>query len=338
MNVVAIVLAVVGAFSYNESPLSAVQMLWINMIMDSLASLALATELPTPALLDRAPYGRRRSVLSGVLLFNVAGHSIYQICVLLAVLLRPDLIPTATPVPFEPRSGSLHWSVFFNVFVWLQVFNELNARKLQTVKRLRAGPAEWMVLRGLLSNSMFVAVMVFTVVLQVVIVQFGGASVNLVAGGLPRDLWAFCVAVGAFSLVWQFVVNLAILAFLPDEAARAKDADAADVGLLPSAVATAFSSGASTGSSRRSASEASVMAELGEPETACSREAKRNWGTVRHRLRYGRVYARAFGMPLGKAVELRKRGSVTLPTRKESELLHQAARNFSRELASASSQ
>lgn len=55
VNVVAITLAVIGAFTYNESPLSAVQMLWVNMIMDSLASLALATELPTKELLDRMP-------------------------------------------------------------------------------------------------------------------------------------------------------------------------------------------------------------------------------------------------------------------------------------------
>jgi P-type Ca2+ transporter type 2B len=55
VNVVAITLAVVGAFTFNESPLSAVQMLWVNMIMDSLASLALATEQPTKDLLDRMP-------------------------------------------------------------------------------------------------------------------------------------------------------------------------------------------------------------------------------------------------------------------------------------------
>lgn len=63
VNVVAITLAVVGAFTYNESPLSAVQMLWVNMIMDSLASLALATEQPTKELLDRMPVSCRLGIV-----------------------------------------------------------------------------------------------------------------------------------------------------------------------------------------------------------------------------------------------------------------------------------
>ena len=58
INAVAITVATIGAFVYTQSPLSAVQMLWVNMIMDSLASLALATEKPSEALLDREPYGQ----------------------------------------------------------------------------------------------------------------------------------------------------------------------------------------------------------------------------------------------------------------------------------------
>jgi P-type Ca2+ transporter type 2B len=55
VNVVAVLTAVIGAFALSESPLTAVQLLWINLIMDSFASLALATEPPTDALLDRKP-------------------------------------------------------------------------------------------------------------------------------------------------------------------------------------------------------------------------------------------------------------------------------------------
>ena len=50
VNVVACVMATLGAIFYNESPLKTVQMLWVNLIMDSLASLALATEPPDPKL------------------------------------------------------------------------------------------------------------------------------------------------------------------------------------------------------------------------------------------------------------------------------------------------
>uniref|UniRef100_A0AC34R9N1 Cation-transporting P-type ATPase C-terminal domain-containing protein n=1 Tax=Panagrolaimus sp. JU765 TaxID=591449 RepID=A0AC34R9N1_9BILA len=57
VNVVAVTIAFVGACAINDSPLRAVQMLWVNLIMDTLASLALATEMPTEDLLKRKPYG-----------------------------------------------------------------------------------------------------------------------------------------------------------------------------------------------------------------------------------------------------------------------------------------
>ncbi|VDM55782.1 unnamed protein product [Angiostrongylus costaricensis] len=58
VNIVAVLTAFVGAVTVSDSPLKAVHMLWINLIMDTLASLALATEVPTDDLLNRKPYGR----------------------------------------------------------------------------------------------------------------------------------------------------------------------------------------------------------------------------------------------------------------------------------------
>eukprot|EP00957_Ditylum_brightwellii_P194570 14820247-Ditylum_brightwellii.AAC.1 len=112
-------------------------MLWVNMIMDSLASLALATELPTKELLDRMPYGRRRPVISKVMQANIIGHSLYQIGVLLWLLFAPQTIPFLDPpITHDPTQGSVHWSVFFNVFVLLQLFNEFNSRRLPTIEKL----------------------------------------------------------------------------------------------------------------------------------------------------------------------------------------------------------
>ena len=74
-------MAVVGAFRYQESPIAAVQMLWINLIMDSLASLALATEPPDDALLDRPPVNRSDSIISEQMWYNMVGHAVYQVIV-----------------------------------------------------------------------------------------------------------------------------------------------------------------------------------------------------------------------------------------------------------------
>lgn len=61
-------------------------MLWVNLIMDTLASLALATELPTENLLERKPYGRTKSLISRTMVKNIVGHATFQLTVLFAIL------------------------------------------------------------------------------------------------------------------------------------------------------------------------------------------------------------------------------------------------------------
>lgn len=58
VNIVAVVITLVGAAVIKQDILKPIQMLWINLIMDTLASLALATEPPTDELLDRKPHSR----------------------------------------------------------------------------------------------------------------------------------------------------------------------------------------------------------------------------------------------------------------------------------------
>ena len=69
-----------------DSPLKAIQMLWVNLIMDTLASLALATELPTKEMLKRKPYGRTKPLISRTMMKNIIGHAIYQLTVIFTIL------------------------------------------------------------------------------------------------------------------------------------------------------------------------------------------------------------------------------------------------------------
>ena len=71
---------------WQDSPLKAIQMLWVNLIMDTLASLALATELPTEELLERKPYGRTKPLISRTMMKNIIAHAAYQLFVILALL------------------------------------------------------------------------------------------------------------------------------------------------------------------------------------------------------------------------------------------------------------
>jgi Ca2+ transporting ATPase len=100
VNIVAISVAVVGAFAFTASPLGAVQLLWVNLIMDTLASLALATEPPDRVLLDRAPYGRKRNMISYVMKANMLGQSIYQMIVVFVCLFAGHLFIPCNHDPY----------------------------------------------------------------------------------------------------------------------------------------------------------------------------------------------------------------------------------------------
>ncbi|KAI4562881.1 hypothetical protein MJT46_010490 [Ovis ammon polii x Ovis aries] len=82
VNVVAVIVAFTGACITQDSPLKAVQMLWVNLIMDIFASLALVTEPPTDSLLKRRPYGRNKPLISRTMMKNILGHAVYQLTVI----------------------------------------------------------------------------------------------------------------------------------------------------------------------------------------------------------------------------------------------------------------
>ena len=86
VNVVALFTAFVGSVILKESPLQAIQLLWINLIMDSFASLALATEPPTPELLDRPPYSRDEYIISRKMVKHILGMSFWQIIVVYSIV------------------------------------------------------------------------------------------------------------------------------------------------------------------------------------------------------------------------------------------------------------
>ena len=86
VNVVAMFIVFFGSVVLKDSPLNAVQMLWVNLIMDTFAALALATEPPAEDILKRQPYDKDAPIVTEVMWRNVFGHSVYQICVLIVVL------------------------------------------------------------------------------------------------------------------------------------------------------------------------------------------------------------------------------------------------------------
>ncbi|XP_014817819.1 PREDICTED: plasma membrane calcium-transporting ATPase 3-like, partial [Calidris pugnax] len=159
VNVVAVVVAFTGACITQDSPLKAVQMLWVNLIMDTLASLALATEPPTEALLLRKPYGRDQPLISRTMLRNILGHAAYQLLVIFTLLFVGELlldIDSGRQAPLH-APPSEHYTIIFNTFVMMQIFNEVNARKVH---------GERNVFQGVFANPVFCTIVLGTFAVQ----------------------------------------------------------------------------------------------------------------------------------------------------------------------------
>ena len=86
VNVVAMFIVFFGSACLKSSPLTAVQMLWVNLIMDTFAALALATEAPEPGILDRQPIKKTEAIVTDVMWRNVWGHACFQMVILCVVI------------------------------------------------------------------------------------------------------------------------------------------------------------------------------------------------------------------------------------------------------------
>nr|XP_045625379.1 plasma membrane calcium-transporting ATPase 2-like isoform X2 [Procambarus clarkii] len=198
VNCVAVTVAFVSVCIISDSPLKTVQMLWVNLIMDTLASLALATEPPSAALLHRKPYGRTSPLISRIMLRNIIGQAFFMIIIIFLLLFYGhrlvDIDDGLNAKLGEPPSQ--HFTIIFNVFVMMTLFNEINARKLQ---------GEHNVFQGITNNPLFYGIWIVTFLAQIVIVQVGGYAVSTAA--LTFDQWLWCVFFGLLTLLWGQVLN-----------------------------------------------------------------------------------------------------------------------------------
>jgi len=248
-----------------------VMMLWVNLIMDSMGALALGTETPTPAMLDRKPYKREAALVSRPMWRNILCQSAFQLALLFGLLYggksmfglehegnyctvwkltdsstawdsatgdkaddgdftcadietsypscvrhgggyaNTDCLDEAGLLDYEDLDEKCfsscytydytHFTIIFTTFVFCQVFNEFNARSIKDDRN---------VFKGLASNRMFIGIIVFTILVQVVLVE--GAGFLLETSHLTAGQWFACLGLGTISLPVGFLMR-----FLPME-------------------------------------------------------------------------------------------------------------------------
>jgi len=209
VNISAVCTALVGAFVYQQSPLAAIHLLWVNLLMDSLASLALASEPPTEELLLKPPVNRTEHMVTKRMWANMLGQATYQIIVIMVLLFQGPSIFGFEPgdmvekddtfYPGYKKKNSIHYTFIFNAFVWMQLFNEVNSRSLK---------GEFNVWKGIHKNWLFCTILVSTAVIQVIMVELGSVALHVSDKSIGAELWGYCLAFGAGSLIIQQIINL----------------------------------------------------------------------------------------------------------------------------------
>jgi len=223
VNVVALTITFLSAVAGYQPPLNAVMMLWVNLIMDTMGALALGTEPPAPGLLLRRPYKRDASLINLPMWRNILAQSSYQLGLLIFLLQKG-------PEIFGCESGSTHhFTIIFNAFVFCQIFNEFNAREIGDV---------FNPFKNLTGSPMFVGVIVFTVLAQWTIVEYGGDFTQTTP--LTFEEWKITCILGAVSIPMGFVMRLVPVDEDPDSFAglEVKDGSSTDLkkGSSPMAV------------------------------------------------------------------------------------------------------
>ncbi|KAI4327354.1 hypothetical protein L6164_019826 [Bauhinia variegata] len=180
VNVVALLVNFTSACTTGSAPLTAVQLLWVNMIMDTLGALALATEPPNDDLMKRAPVGRKGNFISNVMWRNVLGQALYQFIVIWILQSKGKSI-----FHLQDSDSDLTLNtIIFNTFVFCQVFNEISSREMEKIN----------VFKGILNNHVFAGVLTATVISQIIIVEFLGTFANTTP--LTLSQWLICIFIG----------------------------------------------------------------------------------------------------------------------------------------------
>ncbi|KAL8722536.1 MAG: hypothetical protein Q9225_001004 [Loekoesia sp. 1 TL-2023] len=206
VNITAVVLTFVSAVANDneESVLTAVQLLWVNLIMDTFAALALATDPPTPSILDRKPEPKSAPLITLNMWKMIVGQSIYQLVVTLILYFAgssfipySEAKPEATPAEIADSKYNQLQTLVFNTFVWMQIFNQYNNRRLDNKLNI---------FEGVQRNYFFIGIQFIIVAGQVMIIFVGGRAFSTVR--LNGSQWAYSLILGLISIPVAMLLRL----------------------------------------------------------------------------------------------------------------------------------
>ncbi|GJH39929.1 calcium-translocating P-type ATPase, PMCA-type [Capnocytophaga sp. HP1101] len=203
INVAACIIVLIGAFLGVESPLTVTQMLWVNLIMDTFAALALASLPPSNRVMNDKPRARGANIITKPMakgIFGVGGFFVLLLFGFIQYFKNEDIISLTQFSITDYFSHFFHFgapknglsayelSLFFSIFVFLQFWNMFNAKAYRTGKSAFSEIAK---------SQGFMLIALVIILGQVFITTFGGQMFNVT----PLKLIDWAIIIGATSLV-----------------------------------------------------------------------------------------------------------------------------------------
>lgn len=157
VNICAVSLSIIGPFIGVDTPVTVIQMLWINMVMDTLAALAFSFEAPLKEYMEEKPKKRDEPIINQYMKDEILFTGIYSTLICILFLKLPIFHQLF-------RSGEQYiLTAFFGLFIFISIFNSFNAR----THRLN-------LLSHLSGNKAFIFIISFIFIVQVLLIYFGG--------------------------------------------------------------------------------------------------------------------------------------------------------------------
>lgn len=154
VNISAILLSLIGPFIGIPNPITVLQMLWINMVMDTLAGLAFSYEVPRIEYMKEKPKKKDESIINRYMFTEIISSAVYTLTISLLFLKLPI---------FKSIITSSHFmTAFFSLFIFTAVFNSFNAR----THRLN-------IFAHLKENKIFILIIIFIIIVQITIIYSG---------------------------------------------------------------------------------------------------------------------------------------------------------------------
>ena len=154
VNISAIMLALIGPFIGVPTPITVLQMLWINMVMDTLAGLAFSYEVPRIEYMKEPPKKKEENIINKYMFNEIITTSMYTLIISLLFLKLPFI---QYIISYDHLM-----TAFFSLFIFIAVFNSFNAR----THRLN-------ILAHLKENKVFILIIIFIIIVQIIIIYSG---------------------------------------------------------------------------------------------------------------------------------------------------------------------